>query len=452
MASALDRAHRQGIVHRDLKPSNVMLTPSGAKLLDFGLAKLSAGRRRRTASLSAPGVVPGTLQYMAPEQLEGAEADARSDLFALGVIIHEMVTGKKVFEGKSRVLLMSAIATHTPPPLAAADPATPPELEHVVATCLAKDPADRWQAARDVLAELQAIAEGSTDGETTTFAAAGSAHARAARSGVGGRGDAGGGRRVGAGNLRICAAKQRRPSCAFASRSRSRRHRRRSPSRAWPPAAMFGLSSFAVSPDGASLAFIARADRADPFTLYVRPLGALVPQALTATDEGAAQPFWSADGRSIGFVVGRAAEEDRRVRRAPARPLSGRAISPAARGTRTASSSSARRKGSSASQPRAAPRKPSRRSTQTRRGTTGRRFFPTGGTSCIRRGRARHRSRAVYATALDSKDKTRILAVESNAHLLGHRPSAVSPRQGGLCAALRPEGPDALGRAGARRR
>src|SRR5688500_11957570 len=125
MASALDRAHRQGIVHRDLKPSNVMLTPSGAKLLDFGLAKLAAGTTPANRELSAPGVVPGTLQYLAPEQLEGAEADARSDLFALGVIIHEMVTGKKVFEGKSRVLVMSAIATHTPPPLAAADPATP---------------------------------------------------------------------------------------------------------------------------------------------------------------------------------------------------------------------------------------------------------------------------------------------------------------------------------------
>jgi serine/threonine protein kinase len=114
----------------------------------------------------------GTLQYMAPEQLEGGDADARTDIFALGVLLHEMVTGKKVFEGKSRVLLMSAIATIEPPPLSTAEPSTPPALEHVVKTCLAKEPADRWQTARDLLAELQAIAAGADDGFVAASAAA----------------------------------------------------------------------------------------------------------------------------------------------------------------------------------------------------------------------------------------------------------------------------------------
>ncbi len=146
VTDALDKAHRQGVIHRDLKPSNVMLTPSGPKLLDFGLAKTFAGAQDPAAQkdaaglsgLTMPGMLIGTLQYMAPEQLEGGDADARTDIFALGVLLHEMVTGKKVFEGKSRVLLMSAIATSEPPPLSSAEPATPPALEHVVRTCLAK--------------------------------------------------------------------------------------------------------------------------------------------------------------------------------------------------------------------------------------------------------------------------------------------------------------------------
>ncbi len=303
IVGALDQAHRQGVVHRDLKPSNVMLTKSGAKLLDFGLAKVAQGSAPAGRELSAPGVVLGTLQYMAPEQLEGAEADARSDIFALGVMIHEMVTGKKVFDGKSRVLLMSAIATHTPPPLSHTDPATPPELEHVVETCLAKDPAERWQTARDVLAELQAIAEGSTDTEATgVIVKSSGTHARLYRALAAGallaavgvsapafwylRGDAA----PAESRFRVPIQVTAQPGTANVGGVAA--------------GALFGLSSFAVSPDGRSVAFIARQNTVDPFTLYVRPLGAVAPRELTTTDSGAVQPFWSADGRSIAYVAG----------------------------------------------------------------------------------------------------------------------------------------------------
>jgi hypothetical protein len=161
-----------------------MLTAAGPKLLDFGLAKWNAAFPGRgstpaespgqvaarasqtpTASnLTTPGAILGTLQYMAPEQLEGLEADARTDIFAFGAVLHEMITGKKTFEGKSRILLMSAIATAEPPPLSSAQPAAPGALNHVVKTCLAKDPQDRWQTARDLLAELKWIAEARAEG------------------------------------------------------------------------------------------------------------------------------------------------------------------------------------------------------------------------------------------------------------------------------------------------
>src|SRR5262245_6463855 len=171
IADALDKAHRQGIVHRDLKPGNVMLTRSGIKLLDFGLAKvvvppgppsaltslptMAAGR-----SLTQEGTILGTFQYMAPEQLEGKEADARTDLFALGVCLYEMATGNKAFSGASQASLVSSIMTAQPPPISSVQPASPPALDRVVVNCLAKDPDDRWQTAHDVMLQLKWVAEG----------------------------------------------------------------------------------------------------------------------------------------------------------------------------------------------------------------------------------------------------------------------------------------------------
>jgi len=169
IASALDKAHRARITHRDLKPGNVMLTRSGAKLLDFGLAK-TAGPVAGGAALSMPPTVPaqltmqgtilGTLQYMAPEQVEGREADARTDIFALGVVLYEMLTGKKAFDGRSQASLMAAILEHEPSPVSALRPVAPPTLDLIVKTCLAKDPDERWQTAADIGRQLTWIVEG----------------------------------------------------------------------------------------------------------------------------------------------------------------------------------------------------------------------------------------------------------------------------------------------------
>ena len=161
IAAALDGAHRKGVIHRDLKPSNVMLTSGGVKLLDFGLAKLTDIGDEDTLQgstesllLTEHGTVLGTVPYMAPEQIEAREADARSDIFALGVILYEMTSGRPPFEGRSPANVMAAILTHDPQPVSSAQPGVPASVDRIVTKCLAKDPDDRWQSAADLMAAL----------------------------------------------------------------------------------------------------------------------------------------------------------------------------------------------------------------------------------------------------------------------------------------------------------
>jgi len=169
IVDALDKAHKQGLIHRDLKPANVMLTKEGAKLLDFGLAKLQvpvgglediSDATKTSTPLTQQGTILGTIQYMSPEQLEGTEADARSDIFAFGGMLYEMVTGQKAFHGKSQASLIASVIKEQPQPISEIQPLAPPMFERIIKQCLAKDPDDRWQTAGDLKHAIEWIAEG----------------------------------------------------------------------------------------------------------------------------------------------------------------------------------------------------------------------------------------------------------------------------------------------------
>ena len=182
IAEGLDAAHKRGIVHRDLKPANVMLTKSGATLLDFGLAKLrghgespaltlDGNAPTESESLTKEGTILGTLQYMAPEQIQGKDSDARADLWALGVMLYEMVSGKRPFTGDNPASLMGAILERDPPSLSTALPVSPPSLDRLLRRCLAKSPDERWESARDLADQLRWIAQDVERGETQAASA-----------------------------------------------------------------------------------------------------------------------------------------------------------------------------------------------------------------------------------------------------------------------------------------
>jgi len=293
IAAALDAAHHAGIIHRDLKPGNVMLTKSGVKLLDFGLAKTALPAVKSSSATSLPtempraitqqGTILGTFQYMAPEQLEGREADARSDIFSFGAVLYEMATGRKAFEGKSQAALISAILKDEPAPISTVAPMTPPALDRVVKTCLAKDPEDRFQTAHDIKLQLQWIAEGGSQ----VGLPAPVAHRRKSRE------------RLAWGLAAAAAAAVAVLAVGFVRRAPVRPKLMRF-ELATPPE-ITTIDAPRISPDGKIIAFNAT-DSSGKTRIWVRHLDALVAQPLAGT-EGTTRPFWSPDSKFLGFFA-----------------------------------------------------------------------------------------------------------------------------------------------------
>src|SRR5206468_1835788 len=302
---------------RDLKPSNVMVTAAGAKLLDFGLARRPAFEPTRAImstltvdqrKLTAEGTILGTFQYMAPEQLEGREADARTDIFAFGVLVYEMATGHKAFEGKSQASLIASVLKEQPRPISEWQPMSPAGLERVVRACLAKDPDDRVQTAHDLRMQLGWV----TDGSLTGVSSGAGAHA-----GVGSSpGTAAAGQHVG--GVVSAPARQARGAWIaaplllafgvlaaglgyFLHPALARQVLR--VNLQLPPKTQLDLqnASLALSPDGRTLAYSASAADGKQ-QLWVRPLDSLQAQPLAGT-ENASYPFWSPDGRFLGFFA-----------------------------------------------------------------------------------------------------------------------------------------------------
>ena len=305
IADALDKAHRAGIIHRDLKPGNIMLTKAGAKLLDFGLAKPKGALTTAAPSsgsvfsaaltqsspvspLSSAGTILGTVQYMSPEQIGGSEADVRSDIFAFGMVLYEMATGKRPFEGKTQASVVGAILAVEPPPVSSLQPTAPAALDVIVRLCLAKDPDERFQSIHDVKLQLQLLAESgssatsSNQGPTRRIRTAWIALGVAASAFV---------LAIAAGfwisTLRGDLALKSRPVKSFLLADNS--------------LSFLSISQMALSPDGRKLALVGIGAKGQ-HSLWVRDLGSDNTQALPDT-ENAMYPFWSADGRYIGFFA-----------------------------------------------------------------------------------------------------------------------------------------------------
>ena len=296
IADALDQAHQHGVIHRDLKPANVMLTaPSGGsgsgghvKLLDFGLAKLTRpadpieDAKTVHSDLTGPGVILGTVRYMSPEQIEGGAVDARTDIFAFGVVLYEMLTGRKAFDGKTQASLIAAIMNVDPTPLSALVPIAPAALERLVMRCLAKDPDERWQSTHDLLIQLRWIAgRGAKSGAPV-------APARTTRDWLA--------LAAIAASVLVIAGMALPAYRYVQGRVEPAELRFRIPA--------VGLSApdMAMSPDGTTIAMVARPGQEAP-SLYVRPVNAVTFRKLAGTDN-AAQPFWSPDSSTIAFVAG----------------------------------------------------------------------------------------------------------------------------------------------------
>ena len=294
IADALDKAHRQGIVHRDLKPGNVMLTKRGAKLLDFGLAKLhpavgGAGLSAAatvTSPLTGAGSIVGTYQYMSPEQLEGREADERSDIFAFGALLYEMISGTRAFTGTTQASVIASILKDTPPQLSSHQPLSPPILDGIVATCLAKSPEDRWQAAGDIGRQLKLI-QTSTASGVSLRSSIDTAVVSPPPSGKSRR------RAV----LSVAAAILLIAVGTAAALLWLRVPVAPQPVRfAVVAPGVLNQNSLAVSPDGRYIAFVAGG------SLLVRPIDSVNAQPIAGT-EGAQAPFWSPDSKHIGFAA-----------------------------------------------------------------------------------------------------------------------------------------------------
>ena len=288
VADALSQAHRHGIAHRDLKPGNIMLTKTGAKLLDFGLAKVVATESEPgtcevtlSGSLTAPGTIFGTLAYMAPEQISGRETDARADLFSFGAVLFEMATGRKAFQGNSRTSVAAAILETDPDPVMALQPEWPPALGHLVQRCLAKDRDKRWESAHDLKLELSWI----YDARTSPARLIPSRGRSWFWLGVAALAGAVAGAAV-LWQFTI-AAPLPRPTARFAITLPSDESIRE-----------YASSSVALSPDGTLLAYAA--NREDGSGVYLRPLDSLTSKLLPGTDQGS-NPFFSPDGHWLGF-------------------------------------------------------------------------------------------------------------------------------------------------------